>query len=43
MELVPQNYKEYTVDAYFDRNQVLKCLIPRERIEVRAGSKQRYH
>jgi len=37
MELVPENYKEYTVDAYFDRNQVLKCLIPRERIEVRAG------
>ncbi len=37
MELISKDYKEYTVDAYFDRNQVLKCLIPRERIEVRAG------
>ena len=37
MELVSNDYKEYTVDAYFDRSQVLKCLIPRERIEVRAG------
>ena len=37
MELVSKDYKEYTVDAYFDRSQVLKCLIPRERIEVRAG------
>ena len=37
MELISKNYREYTIDAYFDRNEVLKCLIPRERIEVRAG------
>lgn len=37
MELVPSCYKEYTVDLYFDREGQLRCLIPRERIEVRAG------
>ena len=37
MELIQKNYKEYTVDAYYDRNQILKCIIPRERIEVRGG------
>ena len=30
-------YKEYTVDMYYGADNDLKCLVPRERIEVRAG------
>lgn len=37
MELVGKEYREYTVDCYYDRFGVLKCLVPRERIEVRGG------
>lgn len=37
MELIPENYSEYTVDMYFDRNSNIKCIIPRERIATRAG------
>jgi len=37
MELVPNSYDEYTVDIYFDRNGILKSLVPRLRIETRAG------
>jgi carbamoyl-phosphate synthase large subunit len=38
MELIDIiNYKEFTVDAYFDRNGTLKSMVPRERIETRAG------
>lgn len=37
MELVGKDYSEYTVDAYYDRKGRLRCLVPRERIEVRAG------
>ncbi len=37
MELVGKEYREYTVDAYYDRHGVLRCLVPRERIEVRGG------
>ena len=37
MELIDRSYVEYTVDAYFDRNSNLACLVPRERIEVRSG------
>ncbi len=29
--------KEYTVDTFFDKNGKIKCIVPRERIEVRAG------
>lgn len=32
-----KEHTEYTVDLYFDKNNDLKCFIPRERIEVRAG------
>lgn len=32
-----QYFTEYTIDMYFDRNNKLKCLVPRERLEVRAG------
>lgn len=30
-------YKEYTVDLYYGRDNQLKCIVPRERIEIRAG------
>jgi carbamoyl-phosphate synthase large subunit len=30
-------YDEYTCDLYYDRKSILKCVIPRKRIEVRAG------
>lgn len=33
----PEEYDEYTVDCYFDKNSELKCLVPRKRIFVRAG------
>ncbi len=37
MELMGKEYKEYTVDAYYNRNGQLTCLVPRERLEVRGG------
>lgn len=38
MELVDTSkYKEYTVDAYYDKYGTLTCAIPRERIFVRSG------
>ncbi len=37
MEFIDQSFEEYTVDAYFDRMGVLKCLVPRHRLEVRDG------
>lgn len=33
----PEEYDEYTVDCYYDRNSHLKCVVPRKRIFVRAG------
>lgn len=30
-------YKEYTVDMYYGRDGKVKCIVPRERIKVRAG------
>lgn len=30
-------YDEYTTDTYYDRQGVLKCVVPRKRIFVRAG------
>jgi len=35
--LDPSEYVEYTIDTYYDRNSVLQCAIPRERLEIRAG------
>ncbi len=32
-----KEYTEYTVDMYFGRDSCVKCIVPRERIEVRAG------
>jgi len=37
MELVPKSFSEYTIDAYYSRDGSLKCLVPRKRLEVRAG------
>jgi len=33
----PEHHDEFTVDCYFDRSSVLRCAVPRERIEVRNG------
>lgn len=33
----PNEYSEFTIDAYFDRNSEVKCIVPRQRIEVRSG------
>lgn len=30
-------YDEFTIDAYYDRNSKLKCVVPRKRISVRSG------
>lgn len=30
-------YNEFTIDMYYDRNGILRCLVPRKRIEVRGG------
>lgn len=37
MELLDRSWTEYTVDVYFDRHGILKCLVPRQRIETRGG------
>lgn len=38
MEYIDKSqYKEYTVDLYYGRDNQLKCIVPRERIEIRAG------
>jgi len=36
MAYVDKSYDEYTMDAYYSEGQ-LKCLVPRKRVEVRAG------
>ena len=35
--LPPEKHDEYTIDMYYDRLGVLKCLVPRLRLETRAG------
>ena len=37
MELITKDFSEYTIDAYYDKKNRLKCLVPRERLEVRGG------
>jgi carbamoyl-phosphate synthase large subunit len=37
MEYIDHSYDEYTIDAYYDCNENLKCFVPRQRLEVRAG------
>lgn len=35
--LDPSEHEEYTLDLYFDRQEQLKCLVPRLRLETRGG------
>ena len=38
MEYVDKSiYKEFTVDLYYSKSNDLKCVVPRERIEIRSG------
>lgn len=37
MEFIPNTYDEYTVDIYYDKFGILKSLVPRLRINTRAG------
>lgn len=38
MEYVDKaEYKEFTIDMYFGKDNHVKCIVPRERIEVRGG------
>ncbi len=38
MEYIDRSvYKEYTVDMYYGRDNKVKCIVPRERIKIRAG------
>lgn len=37
MEFVDSSYQEYTVDVYYDQYGVLRCFVPRLRLETRAG------
>lgn len=32
-----EDYDEFTVDMYYDRNHKLKCIVPRKRMLIRAG------
>ena len=33
----PQEHDEFTIDMYYDRQDQLRCLVPRQRLETRAG------
>lgn len=37
MEYIGEEYREYTIDAYYTSSGDLRCIVPRERIEVRCG------
>lgn len=38
MEYIDNNtHDEFTIDAYYDKQNTLKCLVPRKRIFIRAG------
>ena len=38
MELIDKTvFQEYTVDMYYGEDHRVKCIVPRERIEIRAG------
>jgi len=32
-----KEYKEFTVDMYYGADGIVKCIVPRERIEIRSG------
>lgn len=35
--LSPTQHDEYTVDMYYGKDNMLKCLVPRHRVEIRGG------
>lgn len=35
--ICPNDYDEFTVDCYYDKNSILRCVVPRKRIFIRAG------
>ena len=37
MQFIGPDHVEYTVDAYYDREGALRCVVPRQRLEVRSG------
>lgn len=37
MELIGKEFTEFTVDIYYDKKGTLRCLVPRQRVEIRAG------
>ncbi len=37
MEFIGADFDEYSVDAYYNRDGNLRCLVPRHRLEVRDG------
>lgn len=38
MEIISQEaFDEFTIDIYFDHNSDIKCIVPRQRVEVRGG------
>jgi carbamoyl-phosphate synthase large subunit len=37
MEFIGSDHDEFTVDAYYDRGGALRCVVPRQRLEVRSG------
>jgi len=37
MEFIGEDFSEYTIDAYYDKHGSLRSMVPRERLEVRAG------
>jgi len=38
MEVISQDiFDEYTIDIYFNKASVAKCIVPRQRLEVRGG------
>ena len=38
MEFIDKKeYKEFTVDMYYDKHGIVKSIVPRERIEIRSG------
>lgn len=37
MEMIGDDHVEYTVDAYYNREGELCCVVPRQRLEVRSG------
>jgi carbamoyl-phosphate synthase large subunit len=37
MEYIDGSHSEFTVDAYYDKHGRLRCCVPRQRLETRAG------